>query len=747
MASPFSIFRKNQRLWMAGAVLIAILAFVVAPMLESFSGYSQGMRPGAGNVAASWYGGSITQDQVESELVQLGIVNTFLRKLATDVKEKGGFPQVPDVAPNLSFVGIAPPSNDPGTIIQRKLLVEEAKRMGIFFDDQSAKTFLTRFVDGKLDGDYIQKTLREVSGGRMTLLDFYRIMREELAKNAVIRVSNSTQRFEERINSQGLPTALLNPPSKNWQYFLRFNRAASIEAYPVFAKDFSDSVTAIPSDRELRALFDEGKSVSRIEVEVQTQPAFMVPPMADFEFLSIDREQLMEAEKAKISEDVLRAEYDRRVKENQFRVPDTTPDTPTESTQPLPDSAQGNRPPTLENPSQDPPPPSPSSSLGPQRNPTATKFVSVQDPPAAPAEPAPAEPAPAEPAPAADPAPTLTIEPAQEGTPAPASQDPQNLPKTRIQTFEEVKDSIARELAMGETFKRINQSSTELRDRMEIYSVSRRAYERAVRDKDKNAVAPESLNLQQIADELGFQYGRTGLVDARTVMTLPIGRSRLMRGMQMEPIDFFRLTMIPPNDFDSDSIGSLYTPLSSASMSNVFVFWKVEHKDASTPTFEATKDEVKKLWAAQRATEKAESKAREISARVGASSIAESLDDENQRGLVVRPAPFTWYNAMFANFGPPRENIVEGLQPINSAFMEKVFSAQPGETVVVPDAAKEVFYVVKVESFSPNEDDLLGRFAAAPMTTGVRNLADQESGVGPRAWFANLQKQLGLRQP
>ncbi|MFN9436146.1 MAG: hypothetical protein ACK6DC_14575, partial [Planctomycetota bacterium] len=107
MASPFSIFRKNQRLWMAGAVLIAILAFVVAPMLESFSGYSQGMRPGAGNVAASWYGGSITQDQVESELVQLGIANTFLRKLATDVKEKGGFPQVPDVAPNLSFVGIA----------------------------------------------------------------------------------------------------------------------------------------------------------------------------------------------------------------------------------------------------------------------------------------------------------------------------------------------------------------------------------------------------------------------------------------------------------------------------------------------------------------------------------------------------------------------------------------------------------------------------------------------------------------
>jgi hypothetical protein len=63
MASPFSIFRKNQRLWMAGAVLIAILAFVVAPMLESFSGYGRSSRPGANAVAASWSGGSNTQEK------------------------------------------------------------------------------------------------------------------------------------------------------------------------------------------------------------------------------------------------------------------------------------------------------------------------------------------------------------------------------------------------------------------------------------------------------------------------------------------------------------------------------------------------------------------------------------------------------------------------------------------------------------------------------------------------------------
>lgn len=746
MASPFSIFRKNQRLWMAGAVLIAILAFVVAPMLESLSGYNRGLRPGGGTVAASWAGGSITQDQVESELTQLAVANTFLRKLAVDVREKGGFPQVPEVSPDFQYVGIAQESRDPGVIVQRKLLAEEAKRLGIHFDDQSVKRFLAKFVDGRLSGDQIQKSLREVSGGRMTLLDFYRLMKEELAKNAVLRLSNSTLRFQERINSQGLPMAFLSPPSKNWQYFQRFNRSTIIEAYPVFVKDSLEAVTLTPSDRDLRALFDEGKEVSRNEVTSQTQPAFMIPPMADFEFLSIDVEQLISEEKGKISEEVLRAEYERRVKENQFRVPDTTPaeNAPAENAPAEPD----NRPPTLENPIEDPPTPAPTSSRLPLPNPNTPKLVSFQDPAAeqeSAAEKA-TQATQAEPVPE-DSEPKLTIEPAPEETPTtPATQEPQNLPKMRVQTFEEVKDSIARELAMGAAFKSLEQRASDVRLRMSEYSVERREYERAVQEKVKDAKEPKSFSMQEIADQYGFQYGRTGLIDARTARTLPIGSSRVTRGIRMESFEFPQLTMVAPNAFESDWIGNLYTPLSSSNLSSRFIFWKTEHKEAATPTFEAAKEEVVKLWTLQRASELAERKAQDIASRVGTSSIAESLDDENQRALVVRPAPFTWFNAMFANFDIQLSN-VEGLQSIDNSFMEKVFSAQPGDTIVVPDAAKEIYYVVKVNSFLPSDQDLLQRFSTAPNTTAVRNVANLESSLAPRAWFSNLQKQLGLRQP
>ncbi|MFZ4469136.1 MAG: hypothetical protein ACOYOZ_07740, partial [Pirellula sp.] len=359
MASPFSYFRKNQRLWMAAAVLIAILSFVVAPMLQSFTGRSSGSgRRDANAKAASWSGGSITQDQLDIELGELAVANTFLKKLAFDVREKGGFPKVPEVRPDFALVGITPDTRDPSSILERKILAAEANRMGIHFDDQSVKTFLQKFVDGKLSGEQIQKALREVSGGRMSLVDFNRLMKEELAKNAVLRLANGGQRYEERANAQGLPTAVLSPPSKNWQYFTRFKRRASVETYPVFVKDFEESIDGKPTDKELRDLFDKGKELTRINQPILTEPAFMTPELADFEFIACDIEKIIDEEKTKITEELLRSEYERRAKEKVFDVPLTEEEKKAlqekieqeKKEQQAKEPAPTNLPPTLDNP-------------------------------------------------------------------------------------------------------------------------------------------------------------------------------------------------------------------------------------------------------------------------------------------------------------------------------------------------------------------------------------------------------------
>jgi hypothetical protein len=751
MASPFSYFRKNQRLWMAVAVLIAILSFVVAPMLQSFSGRGPvGGRRNANSKAASWSGGSITSEQLDVEMGELAVANTFLKKLAFDVKEKGGFPRVPEVRPDFALVGITPDTRDPSTILERKLLVAEANRMGIHFDDQSVKIFLQKFVDGKLSGDQIQKSLREVSGGRMSLVDFNRLMKEELAKNAVLRLANGSQRYEERANSQGLPTAILSPPSKNWQYFTRFKRRASIEAYPVLVSEFEDTIDGKPTDRELRDLFDKGKEITRTAQPIRTEPAFMTSELADFEFIACDFDKIIEEEKSKIPEELLKSEYERRAKEKAFDVPLTEAEKKAlqekmelekkeQETKPQPAS---NLPPTLENPAAEipaaeipaaeipaaepaakPPEPNPQSSLGPQQK---SRLVSYQDP--------------------APVAPTAEVSVGDApSTPSVSVQEPAvpQIP-TRTQSFDEVKDALSRELAAGTAFRILEQRVNEIRDLMEIYSANRRAWDRAVAEKDTSMKKPEDLDLQQMADKYGFQFGRTGLMDVRTASTLPIGRSRVSRGPRMQPFEFPNLIRFAPNPAETDSMGNLYVPLQSSGGLTRFIFWKVEHQASSTPSYETAKEDVMTVWKTQRAAEKAESTAKAIAKKAESLSLAESLEKETDRAAVVRPTPFTSFNPLMADFDIQLSN-VENLKPLDNEFMDKVFAAAPGTTLVAPDAAKEIYYVVKVLEFSPSDEDLMLSFSAAPNTRGVQNVSNLESSSLIRSWFSAVQKQLGFQ--
>ena len=802
MASPFSYFRKNQRLWMAAAVLIAILSFVVAPMLQSFTGRgSVSGRRDANAKAASWSGGSITQDQLDIELGELAVANTFLKKLAFDVREKGGFPKVPEVRPDFALVGITPDTRDPSSILERKILAAEANRMGIHFDDQSVKTFLQKFVDGKLSGEQIQKALREVSGGRMSLVDFNRLMKEELAKNAVLRLANGGQRYEERANAQGLPTAVLSPPSKNWQYFTRFKRRASVETYPVFVKDFEESIDGKPTDKELRELFDKGKELTRINQPILTEPAFMTPELADFEFIACDIEKIIDEEKTKITEELLRSEYERRAKEKVFDVPLTEEEKKAlqekieqeKKDQQAKEPAPANLPPTLDNPDSPAPAPAPAAEPAPApatepapapadepapppaANPQSsltqnqpTRLVSFQDPAAQPPAqaPAPVTPAPVTPAPETTAAETPAAVPQVTEVPAtalpatalPATETPSAAPSAvpqaappeapavpmRTQSFEEVKEALARELAAGPAFRVLEQRVNEMRDLMEIYAANRRAWERAVAEKDSSMKEPEMLNLQQIADKYGFQFGRTGLVDVRTASSLPIGRSRVSRGPRMQPFEFPNLIRFAPNPLESDSLGNLYMPLQSTALLTRYLFWKVAHEASSTPSFETARESVTSVWKMQRAAEKAESKAKDIATKASASSLAESLGSDTERGLVVRPTPFSWFNPLMADFDIQLSN-VENLKPLDNEFMEKVFAAEPGTTLVASDAAKEIYYVVKVLDFSPSEEDLMLSFSAAPNTGGVQNVSNMESSSLIRSWFSTVQKQLGFQ--
>ena len=800
MASPFAIFRKNQRLWMAGVVFIAIVAFVISPAIQSFTTVGRpGGRSGANPTLASWTGGSIRLDQIEREYYELRMANAFLRKLAVEVRAKGGTPNVPGVSPDLSQLGITSDMDSQERIIERKLLVAEANRRGIVFDDESVKMFLKRFVDGKLDGNQIEKALKDTTENRLSWFDFNRLIGEEMAKNQVLQLGGAGVRFEERRNSITTGRPALSTPGKNWQDFLRLNQAARIQAFPIFAKDFESQVQGKPTEREIQDLYQAGKDFTRMARTIATQPAFMRPKTADFEYLAIDMEKVITEQMALIPEETLRADYDRRVGEKQFRVPVTPeptstviPDskpatestdpkaTPTTEPAPAPESKpatsddQPGLPPVLEDPKPN--------ALRPIRNPNL-KLVSFQEE-TKPQETDPAPKAPDAAAPAATPpaaTPPAATGPAAAGqdatTPAvtpiavqPPSDSPQkpsvelseaappvvmtpSVPQAgdstvaestpmRTKTFEEVRDQIAREQASGIAFKVVEDRLGMVMGPMNIYKSQLVSYQQAVAMKDKTAKAPARPDLKELGTSKGFEHGTTGMVDTDNVTLSPIGSSIVMRGQRQQAIPFSALIN------ESAGLGETYMPLLSLGFTGGnkrFAFWKTEEIQPVTPSLESVRTQIEEVWRNQQAFKLAETRARELASKVGSAPLADSLATPEERALILEPASFTWYNPMFAKMESRMQiSTVELLQPVDYQFMEAVFASQAGETTVAPDTNKTVYYVVKVVEMTPDTNTLLERFASSPLE-GVATLSRIESDRAIQPWFQNLQKQLGFR--
>ncbi len=79
---PFETFRKHRTYWMAGLVLLAILAFIVAPGMESLMSFLRS-NSGAGNeVVVRWSDGKVTLATLQSTLKQHQQTRRFLQALS-----------------------------------------------------------------------------------------------------------------------------------------------------------------------------------------------------------------------------------------------------------------------------------------------------------------------------------------------------------------------------------------------------------------------------------------------------------------------------------------------------------------------------------------------------------------------------------------------------------------------------------------------------------------------------------------
>jgi hypothetical protein len=316
MSSPFATFRKNRQAWMAALVLLAILAFVVAPAIETAT---QSFRGGGEETTlfVQWDGGRMTRGEVEQAMAKRNQLLGFLRALSKRVVENGGEPAVPGFSRwqtgEIRSLGI-----DEDVSAQRiclgRIIATKANRMGIEFDDASVDEFLKSFCDGRISDEEFYELLGTSTGG-LTMFDVRELLKQELA----VMVA-------QNLAGGGSAT---RSPGKTWQDFLKLKQSAKVEAFPVFVSESLGNVSGNPSEEEIQEIYEEGKN---LQPNPNSETAgFMQPDMANIEYIESKFQAWIDREKEKLTEEEIRAEYDRLVTLGQLKVPAADPPSSTES--------------------------------------------------------------------------------------------------------------------------------------------------------------------------------------------------------------------------------------------------------------------------------------------------------------------------------------------------------------------------------------------------------------------------------
>ncbi len=169
MASPFSIFRKHQRVSLAAITFLAMIAFVfIGPLAKS------GNRSGADpeqKVLAKWKYGDITKAEVDRQLQMNALLNRFFNAAFA---EKTGM-QYP--VSNIN-------EKDPNQALTVMVLAKKAELMGVALsNDTISNTIddtLLQFTGGtKMTPNEKDALFEKVTGRRVSRDDFFNAMRTQ----------------------------------------------------------------------------------------------------------------------------------------------------------------------------------------------------------------------------------------------------------------------------------------------------------------------------------------------------------------------------------------------------------------------------------------------------------------------------------------------------------------------------------------------------------------------------------------
>ena len=312
--SPFEIFRRNLKPLMVFLTLLALLSFVVLPVVQSSMQARQGM--GSGNtVVAKFAGAELTRSRVDYFTRNHQSTVRFLVDLAEETIAKGGVPRTAGFQYNaqqkqVQSLGINENPSTEGTI-RTFMFSGQASEEGFALDDSSISRWLERFTDGMFSEGEITSKLMQATRNEMGRPHLYEQLRNHLLADVYLRRGNVAL-----VSSTG---ALLTP-DEQWRNFLKMNQSATTDVYGVLVNDYIEKTNTSPSESKIREVFEDGKE--RDPTEQSPEPAFHRPYQASYEYLVGDYQEFLTAAVADVTEEEIKAEYERRLKGGDFKLPD-----------------------------------------------------------------------------------------------------------------------------------------------------------------------------------------------------------------------------------------------------------------------------------------------------------------------------------------------------------------------------------------------------------------------------------------
>lgn len=333
MASPFSLFRRNQKVLTVILTCLAMFAFIILQSLEQMS--SSAIIPvifglaGAGlawmwgsqnerGISYLWIGvgmlfGVIAGAMLVSQAGNQGGVTTSLGRLSNrellEMKQQrdmanqfvaGAFRERKENAYAFMMDRYLFGQTSTRDVVIKQLLAHEADQLGIQISDE----YITNYIKEISENNISRKKLTELRGQiGLGESELYDLLRTELRAQVAYRVLNPE---------------LVHMPDQYWNDFEKLNVRHSIDAVAIPVEPFAARLPR-PSDAEIKEIFEAFKGV----YPMGENPGFVQPDRLKLAWFESDYETA-EALVGEIPEAELKARYEER-KDTEYKI-ETLPD-------------------------------------------------------------------------------------------------------------------------------------------------------------------------------------------------------------------------------------------------------------------------------------------------------------------------------------------------------------------------------------------------------------------------------------